>query len=184
MTTLSPTLTADRARCLPPHQLRAPTDVMTAHRNFGANCGPATFAAMLSLQTCDVMQFFTHFETRRFTTFRDMTHALDACGIDFTAGSELPDFGFALIQVEGPWTQSRQVARWAGKHTHWVGVCAGQIYDINADEWMPFERWEDQVLPRLIAATPRGTGWSVKRSVRVPAQAFSPEQAIPGLCFC
>ncbi len=180
---LSPNSAADCAHRLPPRSLRAPTDVETANRLFGANCGPVTFAALLSLQTCDVMQFFSHFETRKFTTCRDMMQALKACGIEFAIGADYPEFGFALIQIEGPWTQSRKAARWSDKYTHWVGVCGRRIYDINAAAWMPAHEWEAQFVSALIAATPGATGWSVKRSVQVPAQAFFAEQAVPGLCF-
>ena len=181
--TLEQTATAHHAECLPPRKLRAPTDVMTANRLFGANCGPAAFAALLSLQTCDVMQFFAHFETRKFTTCRDMTRALNACGIGFVTEFDLPEFGFVLIQIEGPWTRYRNAARWSDRYTHWVGVCDDRIYDINGSEWLSLPAWEKHVLSALIAATPGANGWSVKRSVRVPEQAFCAEQVVPGLCF-
>lgn len=180
---ISSSLAAVCANRLPPQSLRAPTDVETANRLFGANCGPVTFAALLSLQTCDVMQFFSHFETRKFTTCRDMTQALDACGIEFTIGTDYPDFGFALIQIEGPWTRSRKAARWSDKYTHWIGVCGQRIYDINAAEWVSTPEWEEQIVSAVITATPGATGWSVKRSVEVLEQEFLAEQAVPGLCF-
>lgn len=182
-TTLGQPLSAPLAEGLPPRRLRAPTDVMIANRLFGANCGPAAFAALLSLQTCDVMQFFAHYETRKFTTFRDMTRALDVCGIGFAIGSKFPEFGFVQIQIEGPWTKFRQAARWSDKYTHWVGVCSENIYDINGDEWLSLSAWEEHVLPALIVATQGATGWSVKRSVQVPEQAFLAEEAVPGLRF-
>jgi hypothetical protein len=138
---------------------------------------------MISLQVCDVMQFFAHFETRRFTTVRDMSHALQACGIAFTLGPDIPDFGLVLIQIDGPWSHLPHARRWSDKYTHWVAVRDEEIYDVNGNECMPVSRWKESVLPLLIGATPRATGWSVKRSVRVPEQQFFAEAVVPGLRF-
>jgi len=168
---------------LPPNRLRAPSDVVVANRVFGANCGPSSFAAILSLQVCDIMQFFSHFETRCFTTMRDMRAAAEACGIQFAVTNDFPDFGIALIQLNGPWMNYPNSARWSGQYTHWVGVCGGDIYDINSGEWVPMEEWKDRVIPQLIRATPKATSWSLKCSLRVLAQPFQAEQAVPGLVF-
>lgn len=180
---LAHTLPDDNERYLPPRDLRAPTDVITAYQLFGANCGPASFAALLSLQTCDVIQFFEHFEWRKFTTFRDMTHALGECGIDFITGSTLPDFGLALIQIEGPWTHMTGAARWSDRYTHWIGLCGNHIYDINTGEWTPLVTWTERIVTSLIAETRHATGWSVKRSLQVPEQPFCPVKSVPGLAF-
>lgn len=163
--------------------MRAPSDVEVANRVFGANCGPAALAAVLSLQVCDIMQYFTHFETRRFTTIRDMSQALSACCIEFTLGTDVPDFGLLLLQVDGPWTIYRGAQRWSRKHSHWIAVCSQHVYDINVGDWMPLLDWQQFIMPELVDATRYATGWSVAHSVRVLEQSFSPLDVVPGLSF-
>lgn len=173
----------ERTNRLPGARLRAPSDVEVANRAFGANCGPAAFAAVLSLQVCDVMQYFTHFEMRRFTTTRDMLQALAACSIEFAVETDVPDFGLLLLQIDGPWTTRRGANRWSRKYSHWIATCSQHVYDINVGCWMPLSDWQESIMPALVDATRHATGWSVARSVRVLEQSFSPEEAVPGLCF-
>jgi len=154
---------------------------MLAYDVFGANCGPAAFAAALTLDVCDVMAFFDHFPFRDHTDLSDMICALERCCIDHEVAKEVPSFGLLLVQLEGPWTAYGYARRWAGQFTHWVAVSGDDVYDINAGAWMPERVWQEKVLAALIRQTPRATGWTVKRGIAIHPQEFSPESVVPGL---
>ncbi len=136
---------------------------------------------MLSLDVCDIMSFFDHFPARTHTDLGDMTSALESCLIEHEVHREKPLFGLLLLQLEGPWTQYAYARRWAGRFTHWVAVCAGQIYDINGGRWKAERQWEETDLAALIRQTPRATGWSVKRGISIHSQDFSAEAVVPGV---
>lgn len=168
---------------LPPASLRSPTDVQLANRLFEANCGPASLAAILSVQVCDVIALFDQFPERPFTSRRKMEDALRACGVDFRPTETFPKFGVTLIQVEGPWTHAAGSERWTGRYTHWVGICGDTIYDVNADRWLALTEWESHSALALMAAYPKATGWRVKRGLEVTPQEFVPDAVLPGYHF-
>lgn len=168
---------------MPPERLRNPSDVLLAHRMFEANCGPAALAAILSLQVCNVMQFFPHFPRRPYTNLTHMREALARCQLEALASASFPDFGLTLIQFEGPWTDSvgRSTPRWAAHYRHWIGVANGAVYDVNLGRWTTCEEWEASVLNVFRVAWPRLTGWRVERSLRVVPQRFFPKMVVRGL---
>src|SRR5207302_6238880 len=82
-----------------------PWDIEMARLNFGANCGPASFAALMKTEVCRVISYFPHFEHSNWTNLTQMLGALDGAGYDAELRRrELPSRGLALIQWLGPWT--------------------------------------------------------------------------------
>jgi hypothetical protein len=49
-----------------------PWDIEVAQINFGANCGPVSFAAITEREVCRAMRFFPHFEDYQYTTVTQM----------------------------------------------------------------------------------------------------------------
>lgn len=162
---------------------QAPADVHLAHRLFSANCGPASLAAVLSVQVCDVITLFDQFPDHPYTTRKKMEEVLRGCGLEFVLTEDFPDFGLALIQFEGRWSRLAGSERWAGKYSHWTGVSGAQIYDINADEWTDRAEWESTMIPILLAEYPGASGWRLKRGLRILPQDFSPGDVLPGFHF-
>lgn len=177
------TATLEKPGALPPRSLRAPSDVRLAHELFGANCGPAALAAALSVQVCDVMVLFEQFPDRPYTNLSKMREVLGDLGLCFDERPLMPDFGLALIQMDGPWTDLPGASRWAARYTHWVAVSGDRIYDINAADWVSRSDWEATTLPVLISTYSRATGWRVKRGLEILEQDFSPAVVLPGYCF-
>ncbi len=166
-----------------PMGLRAPTDVHLAHRIFGANCGPATLAAVLSVQVCDVIALFDQFPDRPYTSRRKMEEILQVCRLGFSVQDDFPTFGLALVQFDGPWTGVPGAERWAGRFTHWIGVAGDAVYDVNCDGWVSRWEWETETVKGLIAGYRRATGWSVRKALEVALADFSPDEVLPGFRF-
>jgi hypothetical protein len=168
---------------LPPMGLRSPTDVELANHLFDANCGPASLAAILSIQICDLMALFDQFPESPYTSRQKMEDILKEARVLFLTTSDLPAFGLALIQFEGPWSSSPSTARWAGRYSHWIGVSGDQFYEINCDRWTDRREWETNVATALVASYPSATGWRVKLGLEVVPQPFAPGEVLPGFRF-
>jgi hypothetical protein len=91
-----------------------PWDTEIARINFGANCGPAVFAAVTEREVCRVMQYFPHFPQRSWTNLTQMLRAfLEAgCGTQVQRCAA-PSHGVALVQWLGPWTEKQFFSRWS-----------------------------------------------------------------------
>lgn len=145
-----------------------PWDIEVARINFGANCGPAAFAAVTEREVCRVMQYFPHFPERPWTNLTQMLQALAVAG--FNASVErcvAPSRGLALVQFLGPWTAKQFFSRWSLVHTHWVGVDGDWVFDHNACCWQTLAEWASGTAANLIAEVPRATGWRIKYGVEV-----------------
>jgi len=147
--------------------LFAPPDVETAFLKFGANCGPAAFAALRHEAVCKAMQWFPHYPEKPWTNRTQMKAALDRAGeIWEPIGDRIPRHGLCLIELCGPWTtQSYRLARL--RHTHWVAVCNGYVYDINWNGWLPLKNWEEIVAEELIRSHQQCYGWAVMTGFEV-----------------
>ena len=150
------------------HGLYNPPDVDEAHKQFGANCGPASFAALARKPVIDVMPFFPHFPERRWTTLGDMRCALRTAGISFQGtGKTAPRHGFALIQLERS-EGTRPVHPMAALSlTHWVAVSDDCFFDINWDGWLPKPVWTRLVFPELRRVHRGVENWSVRSGIEV-----------------
>lgn len=148
--------------------LFVPWDIEVAHINFGANCGPAAFAAVTQREVCRVMQYFPHFPERCWTNLTQMVRAFGDAG--YTTRVEkcaAPSRGVALVQWLGPWTEKQFFSRWSLFHTHWVGIHDDWIFDHNDCRWQTLTEWSVGTGARLIAEVPRATGWRIKYGVEV-----------------
>lgn len=148
--------------------LFVPWDIDVARINFGANCGPAAFAAVTQSEVCRVMQYFPHFPDRRWTNLTQMLRAFALAG--YKTGVEkcaAPSRGVALVQWLGPWSEKQFFSQWSLVHTHWIGVEENWFFDHNAGCWQGFDEWSARTAPQLVAEVPRATGWRIKYGVEV-----------------
>ena len=165
-----------------------PPDVEEAYATFGANCGPASLAAILQRSVMSLRPFLGNFERRGTTTPRHLLAALHAVGLERTAvtlhtrqrqvaglGHAAPSawprlYGLAFVQWTGPWCATGVPVAAAYRRTHWVGTALTQeygqmLYDINAwgheasqGAWLTRACWEDRILTAITRAIPRADG--------------------------
>lgn len=152
-----------------------PWDLDIAGINFGANCGPISFAVTTEREVCRIMRFFPHFKYSRSTNLTQMLRAYREADYQTKINKcQLPEFGVALIQWTGPWTAKHFFSRWSLVYTHWIAVNHGWIFDHTAGEWQEFPQWESEVVPDFISQIPRATGWAVKYGVGlIPSKNIS-----------
>jgi hypothetical protein len=145
-----------------------PWDTEVARANFGANCGPASFAAITGHEVCRSMRLFAHFEHYRWTNLTQMRQALSGAECDFVVRRRaLPQHGLALIQWLGPWTKRDFFSPWSLPYTHWVAVSGRWIFDLNSGGWQRDSLWARTTAAALIAETPRAYGWAAKYGIEV-----------------
>lgn len=146
-----------------------PWDIEVAHINFGANCGPAAFAAITGSEVCRIMQYFPHFPARPYTNLTQMKAALTAAGYKVVVEKcQAPLLrGLNLIQWCGPWTEKDFFSKWSLIHTHWVAVDRDWVFDVNTKSWQTWHDWASKTVPALLAEVPRSTGWRVKYGVEI-----------------
>ncbi len=159
----------------PDAPLGVPDDLDQARRIFHANCGPASFAALVGALITDIIRFFPHFPESPHTSVPHMRRALADCGVEYQSAETWPQLGLGLIQFTGPWTE-RGSFHAAAQHRHWVAARSGKIYDVNAHAWLPLRQWECEIMPLLVAARPATTGWLLAKSYEVmPSLRYLPE---------
>lgn len=150
----------------------APADLDDAAEAWGANCGPASLAALLgrSLALTRPLVASSGFESRGYMNPTHMKAALsvaeEVLGFRPARGDaeRWPVTGLAFIQFGGPWRNVYEAYR----HTHWIAVREDWVYDCNADEWSPRWWWETKVAPVLASHTPGCDGtWSVRSGYEV-----------------
>ena len=167
-----------------PTGLYCPDDLTASFETFGANCGPAAFAALTRTSVSAAMAYFPHYPRRRWCTIGDMRSALRGAVIEFddTQGM-LPACGVALIQIEGKSKHPMALL----SNTHWIAIRYGCVYDINWRGWLPLATWE-QVVFHAIAGNRarRAAGWSVYRGLHLHlngTQLDCPHQGVGHLTF-
>jgi hypothetical protein len=134
-----------------------PPDIGEAHEKYGANCGPAAFAALVGKPILEIIHLFPQFPAKRWTNGGSMKSALAAYGVIFKRVSEFPKLGVAHMLIDGPWTGGR----WAFHRSHWFAVNGHDIFDINSHAgWLQRPIWEAHILPDIIASYKGGTGWT------------------------
>lgn len=121
-------------------KLTAPADVDLAHRMFRANCGPASFAALVGALVLDVIQYFPHFPHSPHTSIPQMRKAINLYGAEYCSGNDWPQAGLCILQLQGPWIAKKRFFE-SARHRHWVASNQGHVYDVNARSWMPYNRW-------------------------------------------
>lgn len=149
-----------------------PWDIEIARINFGANCGPAAFAAVTQREVCRVMRYFPHFPERRWTNLTQMLRAFaDAGFATHVERCAAPSHGVALVQWLGPWTEKQFFSGWSLMYTHWIGVEGDMVFDHNKCCWQTLGEWAVGTAPGLIAEVRRATGWRIKYGVEVTAES-------------
>jgi hypothetical protein len=156
--------------------LYTPPDVAEAYDAYRANCGPAALAAVLRRPVMSVREFFPQFPARAWTNPTQMRAAADAAGVMWKAHvlplRRLPSYrGLVLLQIDGPWCDPGVPVGAAYRHTHWVGLDGGMVYDANAGEWLPPRRWADEIMSDIVSRTPRATGWWVRSGIEIFTEA-------------
>ncbi len=146
-----------------------------AFEEWGCNCGPAALAFALQTDLETVRHAIPHFAERRYTSPSMMAAALDflghkigrlSCSPRTPRESWIPlmfagPMSLVRIQFTGPWIVDGKWQRWAARKTHWIAAWTERevalVFDVNSGI-EGFPRWEDETLPRLIAACPRAAG--------------------------
>lgn len=144
-----------------------PWDIEVARINFGANCGPASFAAITGNEVCRVMRYFPHFEDYQYTNVTQMRYAFGEAGYTVNRTSDFPSFGVALIQWLGPWSKRVRFSRWNQVHTHWVALDGEWIFDHTAEKWQRIEEWSQNTASGFISEISGATGWAVRSGMEV-----------------
>jgi hypothetical protein len=162
-----------------------------AYDEWGANCGPTAFAAILGLTLDETRRFFdaAGFPGKHYTNPTMMLEVLRASGRGHVVmqGSRLtadpwPTWGLVRIQWHGPWMEPGVPMAARYRHTHWVGSARRSldptmktevgIYDCNAmangTGWVSIEGWRDIVVPFVTKEVKRADGkWSVTHAIEV-----------------
>lgn len=146
--------------------LSVPDDLELAQGIFKANCGPASFAALVGTLITDIIRFFPHFPNSPHTSILHMRRALQQCGVAYSCPEKWPRLGLCLIQLTGPWTERARFHETA-RHRHWVATGASKVYDVNAHAWMSRIDWEQEIMPLLVTAHPAATGWRLAKAYEV-----------------
>ena len=150
--------------------LKPPANVEEAITDYGARCGPISFAAITGLPADDSLRFFPESQFRPWTSRNDMNRAFRESGRECSRKSEWPTVGLCLVQFTGPWTE-RNFPAASLQHTHWIAVLGAYVYDINWGGWLPRENWEEIVLADLLNARPAADGWCLLASYELPIAA-------------
>lgn len=158
-------------------ELFDPPDALEAHDAWGANCGPCALAAVLGIPVADVRRLFDGFDSRRYVNPTHMQAALTAAGATWNRGPKscLPDYGLAFLQLTGPWEAPGVPVAAAYRHTHWIGSALLpwtdppqiRVYDVNDDGWCPLAHWKANVMPLVVRANRRATGWRIRSTIEV-----------------
>jgi len=145
-----------------------PWDIEVARINFGANCGPASFATATRREVCRIMQYFAHFDHSPWTTLTQMRRAFLAAGQAIEVyRCRMPTRGVVLVQWLGPWTQKDLFSRWSLVHTHWIAVEDEWIFDCTAGEWQTRFEWQRRTASAFLSDIPHACGWAVKYGIEV-----------------
>ncbi len=163
-------------------------DADRAYDEWGANCGPGAIAAICGLTLDELRPHMGDFERKRYTNPTLMWQVLRSVGVGFTVRSgqfgaaDLPRYGLARVQWEGPWTEPGVPMRARYRYSHWIGaaqrpICGGGtttgIFDINAiangSGWCALHDWESILVPRILQeCVPRANGcWNLTHVVEV-----------------
>ena len=150
-------------------------DSAKAYQEWGANCGPNALAFALGVSLEYVKPYFVDlgFLEKKYTNPSMMKEVLKALRV--TVISQLLDhvalmfdddlMTLVRVQWHGPWMDEGVNPRWRYRQTHWICTFKDDfqrqfVFDCNGGI-MPFERWNNEVVPALTKEIPRANGvWS------------------------
>jgi hypothetical protein len=153
-----------------------PIEAQDASDVWGFNCGPAALCAVLHLTPAELRHHLIDFEQKGYTNPTLMGKVLRGFGVWYRQVYRSDDPRYpglrkiplrrAVMRVQwgGPWTKPGVPMQARYRQTHWVAVRNGsaEVYDVNADDWLPRANWEFELVPWLIKeAVPKadGTWW-------------------------
>lgn len=156
-----------------------------ANEAWGFNAGPAALCALFGLTPEQVRPHLGTFVLRGYASPSVVIAALRSLGAEGRVTRdlnnrtpELPHFGIARIQWDGPWTNEgmRRQARYP--HTHWVAAWRNslgdeaKVFDVHAlaaGGWVSLFWWKTKVVPWVQSQLePMCTGgWWVTHSIEV-----------------
>lgn len=165
-------------------------DAQQAWDVWGVNCGPGAIAAIVGMTLDEVRPFMGDFESKRYTNptlmldslsrIRAAGHIkgwrLDKIGRRVTS-VQLPNYGLARVQWEGPWTKPGVPMAARYRHTHWIGAAwrngAFGVFDINCIKndsgWVSLQDWRTTLVPWLLKeCVPRADGnWHITHAIEI-----------------
>jgi hypothetical protein len=132
------------------------------------NCGIQAFRALFPQMQSAISSLYDDASLNKGMNRRSMEAALKKIGTQYRViPRKLPRTGLALIEWTGTWQAE---GYWGSelKHTHWVALAEGFVYDINWSGWLPRRIWEEVVLDEMIASIPKATGWRPHTGYELP----------------
>jgi hypothetical protein len=158
--------------------LVAPSDINLSFQLFNINCGPASLAALVGCNVLDIISLFPQYPEKPWTNRTQMKFAFEKARLTWQSiPGVFPDVGICLIQFNGPWSKSTyRLAQL--RHTHWIAVRNGFVFDINWEGWLPRQIWEELIVDDLVKSRRHCGGWSVLTSYEFKttcSRGFEPE---------
>lgn len=152
-----------------------------------ANCGPTVLAAILGSDTDEAIELMDHTYQKGWNGYTNIGHIKAALKYHDISMNKTKEFDgikeltittfpqahvLLFLQIEGPWEESKYW-RAAYNRTHWCLAYAARMLDVNnlglskdpscrVPAWIPVRRWQDIIIPRVVALFEGATGWHVR----------------------
>lgn len=155
-------------------ELFIPKDMDAAFKSWGANCGPCSLAAALSMELADLRTRLVGFQSRKYMNATHMKDALDALKVQYRWARGYGD-GLCFIQWGG---FERLPVPVQYKHTHWIAARGDMVFEVNADGWVPYAEW-CRVMPYAMKEAVVGCDgkWHVRSRFELGPQKRRPRGA-------
>lgn len=141
--------------------MKYPKDIEAAEEQWGANCGPASIAAILDRSLSETRPLLNGFDVRPYMNITHVKNALTAAGVKFQARLKTrPIYGLVFIQWGGH-EKKRVFAQY--KFTHWIAVAGDVVFEVNAPHLVSWQEWTEQ-MPDMIKEAGWGDGTFFIRS--------------------
>lgn len=166
-------------------RLYSPPDLLQAHEEWKATCGPGALAAVLGVPLVELKGHFLRARKKpslSYTTptmMQQVLHALGRTAITHQGWANDVHFGLAFIQLRGTWDNAPERVQY--KHSHWVGFARVgpsrllQLYDVNAGEageWEPSWMWKEGTIRNICEQHEGASGlWRVRLTLEVLGEA-------------
>lgn len=160
-----------------PFALYTPPDVEECANDWGANCGPASLAALAGISLAKIKPYLVGFAGRG---YMNPTHMRDAClKMNLPVARQtkhwptVNDVALVFVQWGGPWLKPGVPVGAAYRNTHWITLVGEAAYDVNVGRWVHRADWcdpRDGVAAEIMKHVPRCDGtWTVRTAMH-----FSP----------
>lgn len=133
-----------------PSPYRPVPDLLEANQAWGANCGPASIAALLGMTLADLRPHLGDFERRRYMNPSQAKAVLLALGLRPRPTNLLegwPPDGLIFVQFKGQWDGAPAFVQY--QHTHWIAVRGSWVYEVNNNEWSARWFWKQHVIEEI-----------------------------------